>query len=63
MNGTETKLTTQIDQNLRRIFEEDARAELPERLLDLLDKLDEIEVPAPTGDGMAPPDGADGDPK
>jgi hypothetical protein len=39
-------LETQIDENLRRVFEEDAAAELPDRLLDLLKQLDEIDAPA-----------------
>ncbi|WP_116134155.1 NepR family anti-sigma factor [Tropicimonas sp. IMCC34043] len=38
-------LRTQIDENLRLIFEEDARAELPDRLLSLLDRLDAVELP------------------
>ena len=40
------KINAQIDQNLRRVFEEDAASELPPQLLQLLEKLDEIEVPA-----------------
>lgn len=36
----------QIDENLRRIFEEDCAGELPAHLQSLLDKLDSIEIPA-----------------
>lgn len=55
MSPVDKTLQTQIDDNLRRIFEQDARAELPERLLTLLDQLDKVDVPPPakaaTGDG------------
>lgn len=46
MSPTKKTLETQIDDNLRRIFEEDASAELPERLLTLLEKLDDVPAPA-----------------
>lgn len=36
----------QIDENLKRIFEEDAEQDLPDELMSLLDKLDDVEVPA-----------------
>ncbi|TNJ47837.1 hypothetical protein FGE21_02575 [Phaeobacter sp. B1627] len=39
-----------IDENLKKVFEEDANAELPPHLMDLLDRLDKIQVT----------DGADG---
>ncbi|MCF3595672.1 hypothetical protein LZG00_16895 [Rhodobacteraceae bacterium LMO-12] len=55
------KINAQIDENLRRVFEEDAASELPPQLLQLLNKLDEIEVPianAPPDHGMGD-DGAD----
>ncbi len=40
-------LETQIDENLRRIFDEDARADLPDMLLSLMERLDDVEVPVP----------------
>lgn len=39
-----------IDENLKRVFEEDATADLPPQLLDLLAQLDKIEAPAPSDD-------------
>ncbi|WP_093362200.1 NepR family anti-sigma factor [Tropicimonas isoalkanivorans] len=59
MNVVEDTYRTQIDQNLRRIFEEDARADLPDRLVSLLDRLEQVEVPA-RSNGRAY-GGADGD--
>jgi hypothetical protein len=59
MNVIEDTYRSQIDQNLRRIFEEDARADLPDRLLSLLDRLEQVEVPARTNRKTF--DGADGD--
>ncbi len=53
-----TTLETQIDENLRLIFEEDAEAELPPRLRALLEQLDEIDAPA--GPGEAGTDGKRG---
>ncbi|SNT22967.1 NepR family anti-sigma factor [Tropicimonas sediminicola] len=47
MSPVDKNLQTQIDDNLRRIFEEDARADLPDTLLTLLNRLDEVEVPQP----------------
>lgn len=35
----------QIDANLKRIFDEDAAQDLPETLVALLAKLDDVEVP------------------
>ncbi|WP_240453804.1 NepR family anti-sigma factor [Chachezhania antarctica] len=35
----------QIDESLRRVFEEDAEEELPPRLLNLLNQLDQIDAP------------------
>lgn len=34
-----------IDENLKKVFEEDAKADLPQNLMDLLDQLDKIPVP------------------
>ncbi|RYH06555.1 NepR family anti-sigma factor [Tropicimonas sp. IMCC6043] len=59
MSPTEKTLQTQIDDNLRRIFDEDAQTELPDRLLKLLERLDE--VPAP-GKGLSDDAGTDGEP-
>ncbi|WP_082802425.1 NepR family anti-sigma factor [Falsihalocynthiibacter arcticus] len=39
-------LKTQIDENLRRVFEEDAHGDLPDRLVQLLEKLDKLDAPA-----------------
>lgn len=33
---------TLIDENLKKVFEEDANADLPPQLMDLLDRLDKI---------------------
>lgn len=53
MPSTQKTLETQIDENLRRIFEEDAETEMPERLLDLLRQLDEVDLPErPRPDGI-----------
>jgi hypothetical protein len=55
-------IKTQIDENLKLIFEEDSKAELPERLLNLLDQLDKIELPpAPEARLPATDDGDSGD--
>jgi hypothetical protein len=35
---------TLIDENLKRVFDEDANADLPPHLMDLLDELDKIPV-------------------
>lgn len=37
----------QIDANLKRVFDEDAAEDLPPRLVELLEKLDRVEAPAP----------------
>lgn len=39
-------VTVQIDNNLKRIFAEDAEQELPPRLLDLMQQLDQIDAAA-----------------
>ena len=49
MSPVDKTLQTQIDDNLRKIFEEDAQAELPETLLSLLDRLDQVAVPPAPG--------------
>lgn len=54
-----TLLETQIDENLRLIFEKDAEAELPQRLRDLLDRLDEVDAPAESA-RSTPVDGTEG---
>ncbi|MFD0982273.1 NepR family anti-sigma factor [Tropicimonas aquimaris] len=59
MSPVDKNLQTQIDDNLRRIFEEDARADLPDTLLTLLSRLDEVEIPQPAatrGSGGTPAD-------
>ncbi|WP_233270607.1 NepR family anti-sigma factor [Chachezhania sediminis] len=38
----------QIDESLRRVFEEDIEEALPPRLMDLLDQLNKIEAPQPS---------------
>lgn len=53
-------LKKQIDDNLKLIFEEDAGAELPDRLIDLLAQLDRIELPPPEADAAAPRADRDG---
>jgi len=40
----------QIDDNLKRIFAEDAEQDLPPRLLELMNQLDQLEAPAPDPD-------------
>ncbi len=47
----------QIDENLKRIFEEDAEHDLPDELMKLLDKLDDIEVPASFTQRSSDPEG------
>lgn len=42
-NRPKSELERQIDENLRRVYEEDATQELPEQLLALLNKLKEQE--------------------
>ena len=43
------KINAQIDENLRRVFEEDAATDMPPHLLELLEKLESIEVPPGKG--------------
>lgn len=38
---------TLIDENLKKVFDEDAKADLPQNLMDLLDQLDKIPVSLP----------------
>ncbi|MCG7621793.1 MULTISPECIES: NepR family anti-sigma factor [unclassified Epibacterium] len=40
---------TLIDENLKRVFDEDANAELPPHLMELLDRLDKIPVADASG--------------
>lgn len=54
-------INAEIDANLRRVFEEDAASDLPPQLMQLLDRLDSVEVPpshAP-GAGAAGHEGED----
>ncbi len=52
----------QIDANLKRIFDEDAAQDLPETLVALLAKLDDVEVPDALKSG-GPKAGSDDDPE
>lgn len=45
----EDMAVAQIDQNLRRIFAEDAEADLSPKLMALLEKLDDVPIPEPSG--------------
>lgn len=36
----------QIDENLKRVFDEDMEQDLPPRLMELMEKLDRIDAPA-----------------
>lgn len=59
MPNKKPTLEAQIDENLRRVFEEDAQAELPQTLLDLLSQLDDVDVPV-SSRRAAPKGGASG---
>ncbi|PRY23127.1 hypothetical protein CLV78_105179 [Aliiruegeria haliotis] len=48
-------LKSQIDDNLRLIFEEESQADLPPRLQELLERLDEIDVPVGVASGVSDP--------
>lgn len=56
-SGDRRLAESQIDANLRRIFEEDAEQDLPQELIDLLDRLDSVPVP----DSLRPGGGRGGD--
>ncbi|KUP91486.1 NepR family anti-sigma factor [Tritonibacter horizontis] len=44
-----------IDENLKKVFEEDANADLPPQLMDLLDRLDKIHVATQEASGPDTP--------
>ena len=46
---------TLIDENLKRVFDEDANADLPPHLMDLLDRLDKIPVADGSGSASSAP--------
>ena len=63
--GNQRSIDTQIDANLRRIFEEDVEQDLPDRLKELLAQLDAAEPPEDGGSsdgGGSDGGGSDGGP-